>query len=153
MSPPSLPPNVPEGRWPFLRDVLVFQLKITLGNLLNFVLVPVSLIATAFDLIGRREPGRIPHFYRVLEISREIDERIDPYSAVGGYHATGRADDAGSNADARPGEAPEPGVSVDTMVRRVEEVIVRDYRRGGTAASLKAAVDRVLDELGRRPRR
>ncbi len=33
------------------------------------------------------------------------------------------------------------------MVRRLEEVIVREYDKGGTAASVRAAVDRAIDEM------
>jgi hypothetical protein len=37
--------------------------------------------------------------------------------------------------------------TLDALVLRVEEAIIREYEKGGTAASAKAAVDRVLDQL------
>ncbi len=45
------------ARWKFLRDVLVFQLKMLLDNLRDFALMPVSLGAAFFGLIfkGERE--------------------------------------------------------------------------------------------------
>jgi hypothetical protein len=140
------PPSQPsDARWHFLRDVLVLQFKLLLGNLQNFLLVPVSVGAALIDLIfKRRREGE--RFYAVLEWSRRFDEGINLYGAIGGYHATG--------ADPAP-DAPgsEPGVKkdfdVDTIVQRVEKVILREYEKGGTAASLKSAVDRVLDQLQR----
>jgi hypothetical protein len=37
-------------RWRFLRDVMVFQLKLFLDNLRDFALVPSSLVAALIDL-------------------------------------------------------------------------------------------------------
>ena len=81
------PPNDPHLRWKFLRDVLVFQFKLILGNVQNFVLVPVSLVAAVLDLFikGNREGEK---FYKVMDWGRRTDEMINVYSAIGGYHAT-----------------------------------------------------------------
>ena len=130
------PPNDPHLRWKFLRDVLVFQLKLILGNLQNFVLVPVSLAAAALDLFvkGNREGEK---FYKVMDWGRRTDEMINVYSAIGGYHATG-----GDNERAMHGD-----FTVDTIVEKVEGAIVREYQKGGTAANIKGAVDRAIDGM------
>lgn len=138
------PARLAQDRWPFIRDVLVLQVKLVLSNLQNFVMVPVTLIVALFDLCSRPRQRHGENFYKVLELSREIDEGINAYGAIGGYHATGPSNPPPAG-DA--GEARAPGV--DGVIRRVEDVIVREYRKGGTAASLKAAVDRVLDDLQR----
>ena len=39
--------------------------------------------------------------------------------------------------------------SVDAVIARVEDVIVREYAKGGTTASVKAAVDRAFDKIQR----
>jgi hypothetical protein len=119
----------PHGRWPFIRDVLVLQLKLLIGNLHNFILVPATLGAAALDLVFKsgRHGGR---FYRVLNWGRRADEAIDLYGAL----------------ERRDGELKE-SFTVDTVVSRLEEVIVRVYENGGTAANLKAAVDQALDGL------
>ena len=89
MSMPELPPpehNDPHARWRFIRDVLYFQLKLVLGNLQNFLLLPVSLAAALADLLfkGEREGQR---FYWVLDWGRRTDEAINIYGAIGGYGA------------------------------------------------------------------
>jgi hypothetical protein len=131
------PPDDPHARWKFLRDVLVFQLKLILGNLQNFLLVPVSLVAAFIDVFVKHERhgGR---FYRVLEWGRKTDEAIDIYSAIGGYNST---------APEEGGAAMKSDFTVDSVLARVEGVIVREYRKGGTAASVKSAVDKALDQL------
>ena len=51
-------PDVPD-RWEFLRDVLVFQLKLLLDAVRDVVLSPVSIVAGVIDLIsGDEPPGR-----------------------------------------------------------------------------------------------
>jgi hypothetical protein len=130
------PPNDPHLRWKFLRDVLVFQLKLILGNLQNFVLVPVSLVAAALDLFikGKHEGEK---FYKVMDWGRRTDEMINVYSAIGGYHAT-----SGENEQAMYGN-----FTVDAILGKVEGAIVREYEKGGTAANIKGAVDRAIDGM------
>lgn len=133
----DLPPtNDSHLRWKFLRDVLVFQLKLVLGNLQNFVLVPASLAASALDLFikGHRDGEK---FYKVMDWGRRTDEMINVYGAIGGYRPTGGEDKHPTHGD----------YSVDTLLGKVESAIVREYEKGGTAASIKSAVDRVIDGM------
>jgi hypothetical protein len=130
---------VPEGqgapeedahaRWRFLRDVLVFQLKLVLGNLHNFIFLPISLVAAAADLLFKsgRQGSR---FYKTMEWARDAEHAIGVYSALDEerVHRT---------------------YSVDAVIARIEDVIVREYAKGGTAASVKAAVDRAFDKIQR----
>lgn len=136
MTDTSPPPNDPHLRWRFLRDVLVFQLKLMLGNLQNFVLVPISLAAAGFDLFvkGNREGEK---FYKVMDWGRRTDEMINVYSAIGGYHATGDENEKDMYGN----------YTVDAVLARVENVIVREYEKGGTTASIKSAVDRAIDGM------
>ena len=124
-------PDDPDARWRFLRDVLVFQLKLFIGNLHNFIFIPVSLAAAAADLLFKHE-RQGSRFYRVMEWARQADEAIDLYSAL---------------RDADDGER--KFYSIDAVVTRIEDVIVRETEKGGTTASVKAAVDRALDKIQR----
>src|SRR5437764_8231789 len=42
-----------------------------------------------------------------------------------------------------------PNYTVDAVVARLEGVLVREYEKGGTAAMIKAALDRTIDQLHR----
>jgi hypothetical protein len=42
-----------------------------------------------------------------------------------------------------------PAYTVDAVIARLEGVVVREYEKGGTAASIKAALDRAVDQLHR----
>ena len=81
-SPASLPPaKGNDDHWKFLRDVLVFQLKMLLDNVRDFALMPVSLVAALIDLIFKGErQGAL--FYQVLKWGAQSERVIDVYSAI-----------------------------------------------------------------------
>jgi hypothetical protein len=117
-------------RWKFFRDVLVFQLKMLLDNVRDFALMPVSLVAALIDLIfkGKRH-GSL--FYQVLRWGAHSEEVINVYSAI--------------EAHERP--RVNPNYTVDAVIARLEGVLVRECEKGGTAASIKAAMDRAIDQI------
>src|ERR1700730_1782130 len=117
-------------RWKFFRDVLVFQLKMLLDNVRDFALMPVSLVAALIDLIfkGKRH-GSL--FYQVLRWGAHSEEVINVYSAI--------------EAHDRP--KVNPNYTIDAVIARLEGVLVRECEKGGTAASVKAAMDRAIDQL------
>lgn len=123
------PPVNADERWKFLRDVAVFEFKMFLDNVRDFFLMPASLVAAIIDLIfrGEREGER---FYKVLEWGRRSESIINVYGEL---------------------DEDEPHLkekfSVDTIISQLETVIVREYEKGGTAATVKAAVDRAIDQL------
>ena len=129
---PSELPLHPPDRWAFFRDVLVFQLKLLLSNIRDFALVPVALVAAIVDLVvrGKRE-GTC--FYKVLEWAAHSERVIDQYSAL----------ERRGLPDARLSH----NYTVDSLISKVEGVIVREYEKGGTAASVKLAVDRAINQL------
>jgi len=117
-------------RWKFFRDVLVFQLKMLLDNVRDFALMPVSLVAALRDLIfkGNRH-GSL--FYQVLRWGAHSEEVINVYSAI--------------NTQERL--RVNPNYTVDAVIARLEGVLVRECEKGGTAASIKAAMDRAIDQI------
>jgi hypothetical protein len=117
-------------RWKFFRDVLVFQLKMLLDNVRDFALMPVSLGAALIDLIfkGNRH-GSL--FYQVLRWGAHSEEVINVYSAI--------------KTQERP--RVNPKYTVDAVIARLEGVLVRECEKGGTAASVKAAMDRAIDQI------
>ncbi len=141
MSSPQLPsvpePNRPtprhdaDARWKFIRDVAVFEFKLALNNIHNFIQIPITLGVAVFDLFfTEKDKEEGSRFYKLVEYGRTIDDSIDIYSVV--------ADRERSLNKA---------YTVDAVVSRLEGVIVKEYEKGGTAANIKAAVDRAIDEM------
>ncbi len=125
-----LPPlSARDARWKFIRDVAVFELKLTINNFHNFFQVPLTLAVALFDLVFKHgEEGS--RFYWLVEQGRLIDDHIDIYSII----------------EERE-RAMNSNYSVDAVLKRVEGVIMREYEKGGTAASIKNALDRAIDEM------
>ncbi len=127
--PPSSPPP-PDDHWKFLRDVLVFELKMLLDNVRDFALMPVSLVAALIDVLFKGErQGSL--FYQVLRWGAHSEEVIDVYSAL------------------RPHERPvvNPNYTIDAVISRLEKVVVRECEKGGTASSIKTAMDRAINQI------
>ena len=125
-------PSSPHARWRFLRDVAVFQFKLALDNMRDFALIPVTLVAAGIDLVfrGQRE-GAL--FYKVLEWGWHSEKVIGLYSML----------------EARDEEPLAHDYTVDSVLTRLEAAIVREYEKGGSAASVKRAVDRAIDQIQR----
>ena len=132
MSAPDPQPVEPDNNehWRFLRDVLVFEFKMLLDNVRDFALMPISLLAALIDLIFKGErQGSL--FYQVLRWGAHSEEVINVYSAI---EAQGRPD-------------VNPNYTVDAVIARLEGVLVRECEKGGTAASIKTAMDRAIDQI------
>src|SRR4029453_8694653 len=131
----TLPASLPPARsrndhWKFLRDVLVFQFKMLLDNARDFGLMPVSLVAALIDLIFKGErQGAL--FYQVLKWGAHSERVIDVYSAIEEHEKPGL----------------NPNYTVDAVIARLEGVLVREVEKGGTAASVKAAMDRTIGQI------
>ena len=127
---PQLTSNIdPHARWKFIRDVAVFQFKLFLNNVHNFFQIPLTLVVALVDLVFKTNPEGA-RFYKLLEYGRTIDDSIDIYSVIAHREKSLSAD-----------------YTVDNVVSKLEGVIVREYQKGGTAASVRAAVDRAIDEM------
>ncbi|MBL6854726.1 MAG: hypothetical protein ISS15_15870 [Alphaproteobacteria bacterium] len=132
---PAPPPPAParsnaDQRWRFIRDVGVFELKLALNNLHNFFQIPLTLAVAAFDLVVRSKNGEGERFYKLVEMGRTIDDSIDIYSIVA--HRERKLND---------------DYTVDAVLGKLEDVVIKEYEKGGTAASIKAAVDRAIDGM------
>lgn len=119
-----------DSHWKFLRDVAVFQFKMQLDNVRDFALMPVSLIAALIDLFikGERQGS---FFYQILRWGAHSEEVINVYGAL------------------PPEERPQinPNYTVDAVITRLEGVLVRECEKGGTAASIKSAMDRAITQI------
>lgn len=119
----------PHANWRFLRDVLVFEGKLALNNLHNFFQIPLTVAVALFDVVVRgKEPGE--RFYKLVEMGRTIDDAIDIYSIIEHRERSLNKD-----------------YTVDAVIAKLEGVIVREYEKGGTAASVKQAVDKAIDGM------
>jgi hypothetical protein len=126
-------------RWTLLRDLVVLQGKLLLDSLKDVLLAPVALGAAAISLFNRDgDTGR--QFYEVLHAARRFEDWINKYGDADRIPPPGFA-------------VRREGESIDMMVARLEELVKRQYERGGMTASAKDAIDRALDAVHAKVRR
>jgi hypothetical protein len=79
----ELPPSADHTptRRTFVRDVLLLQWKLLLGNVHNVILIPLTLGAAALDLVFQSGPHG-SRFYRALAWGRQAEEAIDLHGAL-----------------------------------------------------------------------
>lgn len=119
----------PASRWQLLRDVVAFQCKLVLDGLRDILLSPVSLIAAiAGILTHRREPG--VYFYRLLSFGHKTDRWINLFDTYKDEDVSGER---------------EP--SADTFVKHAENIVLKEYEKGGALNDIKIGADRVIDRL------
>jgi len=116
-----------------LRLSLVFQLKLLADGLRDFLLVPVSLVATVAGLLrSGRDPER--EFEQVLDLGRQTERWINLF---GTHDAPDEAGAAGN---------------LDQLVTRAERLVQEQVRRGDVSRSAGEALERALEGLHRRAR-
>lgn len=118
--------SAPSARQSLFRQAAVFQIKLLVDGLRDAVLIPVSLVAALIGLArGGDDPGR--EFRRVLKFGRRSERWIDLFGhqpPLHGSRATG---------------------SLDTLLNRVEETVIEEYRRGRDPEEARKAIRAALE--------
>jgi hypothetical protein len=121
-------PRASRGR--IFRDVALLQFKLMLGNLHNFLLVPVTIFAGAIDIVFKNRTDEAL-FYKVLAWGRGWEETI------GVYNALRRDEDAFAREK----------YNVDALLARVEAAAVAEYQRREVSAKMKDAVNKAAERV------
>lgn len=112
-----------------MRDVVAFQFKLVLDGLRDVLLSPVSLIAAALGILThRKEPGI--YFYRLLSFGHKTDRWINLFDTY---------------RDENVSDEREP--SADAFVKHAENIVLKEYEKGGALNNIKIGADRVIDRL------
>jgi hypothetical protein len=120
-------------RWDLIRSSLLFQLKLLADGMRDFLLVPVSIVATIVGLLrSGTEPER--EFEQVLEFGRQTERWINLF---GTHEPFDRAGQAGN---------------LDQLVTKAEQLVRQQARDGDVPEQAAAALQNALDTLQRRAR-
>lgn len=112
-----------------IRDAFVFQIKLVIDGIRDFVLIPTAFIATIISLLKPgNEAGR--EFYEVVALGKDSEKRINLF---GGMH--GRKDDDDAAA-----------ADVDQVVERVEDYLQAELK-GERLQLARERLQRVLDRF------
>lgn len=117
-------------RFPVLRDVIVFQVKLLVDGLRDLLLSPVSIFAAFNDLLVPGDDGG-KRFYGVVHFGRRTEQWINLFGM----------------ADKHDPDAPPAGI--DMLLAELEGLMRDPARRDEARARAQAIVDRL--RTGPRP--
>lgn len=121
-------PETESGHWQLIRDVIAFQFKLAADGLRDLLLSPASMVAALLGLFSRpKDPG--VYFRKLMRFGKQSDRWINLFGAETHYH--------------------KDETSSDTYVRKVEDLIVNEYHKGGVVRSVKDRTDALLGRLGK----
>jgi hypothetical protein len=112
------------GRKGLLRTVVIFQFKLFVDGLRDVILVPVSIIAAALDLLSGA-PSTSGNFASVMNMGRRSERYIDLFGE--------RKNNVPGDPDVEPG--------LDDLLSMVENQVRERYRTEGPGGSAQQAVD------------
>jgi len=116
----------PAGHWRLMGDLLALQFKLAVDGIRDLLLSPVSIGAAIYGVFASPEnPGK--YFNEVLKLGHRSDRWINLFGASQHYEA---------------GEH-----STDVYVRKVEDLIVSQYNKGGALKSIKEGTDNLLRKV------
>jgi hypothetical protein len=116
---PESPDNSPVKSHSF-RRLMVFQLKLAVDALRDILLSPVSIICTIIDYFEKKH-GADSNFEKLMVFGRNTERKINLFEQHGKEFST-----------------------IDSVVDRVEDVIVNEYQNKNISKKTLAAIQQAL---------
>jgi hypothetical protein len=114
-------------RWRLIRDAVQFQIKLAIDGIRDVVLMPLSAVGALLTLFGVRDTPL--EFYNIVRWGKRTERAINLFGAADPSGADKQADEM---------------ASVDSLLERVESLLVEQSHKGGITAQAKDAIDRAL---------
>lgn len=136
----SSAPGDTVDRWTLIRDISLLQVKLIVDGLRDFILVPVSLVVGIYSLAQSGRPGD-NEFYNLLRVGRRSERWINLFGAADRV---------------QPPEIERvnfPEEDIDSLVRKLENFVVDEYKSGGVTKQAKDHLDQMLGSVSRRRKR
>ena len=108
-----------------VKRLLVFQVKLAVDALRDIILSPVSLICTLLDYFQKKS-GKNSYFEKLMVFGRQTEKRINLFE----QHQI----ETSFNKNA----------SIDTVLNRVESVILRGYKEKHISKKTLSAIETAL---------
>lgn len=135
-------PEPATERWQLVWDLVIFQGKLLLDAGRDLLLSPLSIILAIFALItGNQKPGR--QFYDLMHIGHRTDKWINLFGAA---NRTPPSEFSAKFLNSL-GDQDAEDQNVDDLVNHMEEMVKKQYEKGGVTANAKINIDKAFDKL------
>ena len=138
------------NRWQVLRDTIAFQFKLLMDGARDVLLSPISIGAAIFGLIFSPDnPG--VYFNRLIKFGRKTDAWINLFGASH-YDPNSETRDSndidGKDIDSKDkARNTKKDISSDAYVKKLENLLIAEYNKGGLIKDLKEGTDTLLEKL------
>ncbi len=127
---PDEPRSTGVSKSDLVRDAVVFQVKLVIDGIRDFILIPVSLVATLISLLkSGDEAGR--EFYDVVAFGRDTEKKINLFSAA-------------ERIDVEEDKFDSP--DLDSLVDQVEGYMRKEYE-GERFTAARTRIEKMLASL------
>ena len=138
------------NRWQVLRDTVAFQFKLLMDGARDVLLSPISIGAAILGLIFSPDNPGI-YFNRLMKFGRKTDAWINLFGASH-YDPNSETRDSndidGKDIDSKDKDRnTKKNVSSDAYVKKLENLLIAEYNKGGLIKDLKEGTDTLLEKL------
>lgn len=138
------------NRWQVLRDTVAFQFKLLMDGARDVLLSPISIGAAILGLIFSPDNPGI-YFNRLMKFGRKTDAWINLFGASH-YDPNSETRDSndidGKGIDSKDkARNTKKNVSSDAYVKKLENLLIAEYNKGGLIKDLKEGTDTLLEKL------
>ena len=133
------------NRWQVLRDTIAFQFKLLMDGARDVLLSPISIGAAIFGLIFSPDnPG--VYFNRLIKFGRKTDAWINLFGASH-YDPNSETRDSNGIDSKDKARNTKKDISSDAYVKKLENLLIAEYNKGGLIKDLKEGTDTLLEKL------
>ena len=133
------------NRWQVLRDTIAFQFKLLMDGARDVLLSPISIGAAIFGLIFSPDnPG--VYFIRLIKFGRKTDAWINLFGASH-YDPNSETRDSNDIDSKDKARNTKKDISSDAYVKKLENLLIAEYNKGGLIQDLKEGTDTLLEKL------
>ncbi len=134
--------------WALIGRLISFQFKLAMDGLRDLLLSPVSIACVLYGILVQREqPDK--YFRRLMRFGRDSDHFINLF---GEKHKTHTPEPCIDQVDedivlSSTNAADIRTITSDDYVKKLESLILSEYKKGGFISELKQGTDGILEKL------
>jgi peptidoglycan hydrolase CwlO-like protein len=125
------------SRWPLIRSMLIFQIKLAMDAIRDLLLSPVAIICGIVDIFKGHNFSQ-SYFKKLMELGHQSDLWLNLF----GYQ-----DKNDEQANVQSNEDTQTTMNVDFLFTQVESLLKEQHSKGGLTASAKTKIDNYLNKI------
>jgi len=124
-------------RWALIRDIFVFQVKLSMDAIRDLLLSPASIICGLIDILKGHSQSQ-SYFHKLMDFGHQSDLWLNLF---------GNRNKNAESVNLPSSQKTKADVSVDQLFSQVESLLKEQHNKGGLTTSAKNTIDRYLNKI------